>query len=376
MPRPAPPAGRGLPPDPAAALTLARSTGRTVRDGELVDRRGHRRQTSSSAGWCCTGATELSESDQRILERAALVTALLLLIRRTAGEAENRVRGELLEELLTSPRPRPRRAAGAGPPAGHRPRPPQAVVVARVEERARPRALAAATHLAATRGGPRRRARPAASSCACPDRPPGPAAALVHRELTDAGPAPVTVGGRGPAAGPAAVARRARRGGTVRGHPGGARPAGRSAASAEELGLLRSAGRRGPGRARLRRRPPSRRSWTTTRAGAPTWSATLQAYFDAGSSPGPGGRGAARARQHGHPAPGPGRPAARAGTGPLRSGRSRCSWRCGCGRSGGRRAGPAGEPARAHPRGPTRAGGPAGLTRRPASRPPRPRRGP
>ena len=45
---------------------------------------------------------ELSEADQRILERAALVTALLLLIRRTAGEAENRVRGELLEELLTS----------------------------------------------------------------------------------------------------------------------------------------------------------------------------------------------------------------------------------------------------------------------------------
>ena len=84
---------------------------------------------------------------QRILERAALVTALLLLIRRTAGEAENRVRGELLEELL---------GASVRDPDGVRERArrlgadldrPHAVLVARVEEHL-PRALAAATHLA------------------------------------------------------------------------------------------------------------------------------------------------------------------------------------------------------------------------------------
>ncbi|MBF6331253.1 helix-turn-helix domain-containing protein [Nocardia transvalensis] len=43
---------------------------------------------------------ELSASDQRILERAAQVTALLLLFQRSIAEAECRVRGEFLEDLL------------------------------------------------------------------------------------------------------------------------------------------------------------------------------------------------------------------------------------------------------------------------------------
>ncbi|MEU7140586.1 GAF domain-containing protein [Nocardia sp. NPDC046473] len=45
-------------------------------------------------------SNELSPSDQRILERAALVTALLLLFQRSIAEAEGRVRGELLDDLL------------------------------------------------------------------------------------------------------------------------------------------------------------------------------------------------------------------------------------------------------------------------------------
>lgn len=43
---------------------------------------------------------DLSASDQRILERAAQVTALLLLFRRSIAEAEGRVRGEFLDDLL------------------------------------------------------------------------------------------------------------------------------------------------------------------------------------------------------------------------------------------------------------------------------------
>ncbi|WP_211336436.1 helix-turn-helix domain-containing protein [Nocardia tenerifensis] len=43
---------------------------------------------------------DLSPSDQRILERAALVTALLLLFQRSIAEVEGRVRGELLDDLL------------------------------------------------------------------------------------------------------------------------------------------------------------------------------------------------------------------------------------------------------------------------------------
>jgi hypothetical protein len=45
-------------------------------------------------------AADLDDADQRILERAALVTALLRLAQRSGIEAENRVRGELLDELL------------------------------------------------------------------------------------------------------------------------------------------------------------------------------------------------------------------------------------------------------------------------------------
>ena len=49
------------------------------------------------------GHPELSSADRRILERAALVTALLRLFQRSTAEAEGRVRGELLDDLLTRP---------------------------------------------------------------------------------------------------------------------------------------------------------------------------------------------------------------------------------------------------------------------------------
>ena len=45
----------------------------------------------------------LDGTDQRVLERAAMVTALLLLIRRSVSETEHRVRGDLLNELLEVP---------------------------------------------------------------------------------------------------------------------------------------------------------------------------------------------------------------------------------------------------------------------------------
>ncbi len=193
-----------LPADPAGALTLARSTGRTVREGSwwtaavTVD-------SELLGGLVLHREEELSESDQRILERAALVTALLLLIRRTAGEAENRVRGELLEELLTSSARDPdglrERARRLGADLDR----PLAVAVARVEERFRPRALAAATHLAATRGGLAGPHDGCVVLC-LPDLLPGEAAATVQRELAQAGAGPVTVGGSGPASGPAAIA--------------------------------------------------------------------------------------------------------------------------------------------------------------------------
>ncbi|MFC1418084.1 helix-turn-helix domain-containing protein [Streptacidiphilus cavernicola] len=46
---------------------------------------------------------QLDDSDRRLFERAGVVTALLLLLRRSVAEAENRVRGELITDLLTTP---------------------------------------------------------------------------------------------------------------------------------------------------------------------------------------------------------------------------------------------------------------------------------
>ncbi|MBW1599116.1 GAF domain-containing protein [Streptomyces sp. JJ38] len=68
------------------------------------------------------GQPRLDPVDQRTLERAAMVTSLLLLARRSAAEAEQRVRGELLDDLLDTPGRSPevlwRRAARLGADLG------------------------------------------------------------------------------------------------------------------------------------------------------------------------------------------------------------------------------------------------------------------
>lgn len=49
------------------------------------------------------GRGRLDDSDRRLFERAGVVTALLLLLSRSVAETENRVRGELITDLLTDP---------------------------------------------------------------------------------------------------------------------------------------------------------------------------------------------------------------------------------------------------------------------------------
>ncbi|MFE4664438.1 helix-turn-helix domain-containing protein [Streptomyces sp. NPDC056716] len=108
------------------------------------------------------GHPGLDPVDQRTLERAAMVTSLLLLARRSAAEAEQRVRGELLDDLLDTrdhdPRLLRERAARlrADLDATH------VVLAARLdgtaadaeqEAAARRRLWSAASHLAATRHG-------------------------------------------------------------------------------------------------------------------------------------------------------------------------------------------------------------------------------
>ncbi|MFH9726051.1 helix-turn-helix domain-containing protein [Streptomyces sp. NPDC017254] len=148
------------------AGTARRAGGHAVREGEdwIAD---------VSAGGESLGALvlhghpDLDPVDQRTLERAALVTSLLLLARRSAGEAEQRVRGELLDDLLDAPdRDRSllrERAARLRTDSAA----PHVVLAARIdragaaadtdaggrESADRQRLWSAATHLAATRHG-------------------------------------------------------------------------------------------------------------------------------------------------------------------------------------------------------------------------------
>ncbi len=89
----------------ADAARSSRALGRTVRQGDLLVA-----SVDVGAEPLCTlvlrnggDGNQVSDADQRILERAALVTALLLLFRRTVAEAEGRVRGELLDDLISRP---------------------------------------------------------------------------------------------------------------------------------------------------------------------------------------------------------------------------------------------------------------------------------
>ncbi|MCC5474409.1 helix-turn-helix domain-containing protein [Streptomyces barringtoniae] len=146
---------------PAEALEASRAEGHAVRHGNDWI-------AAVAAGGELLGALVLrghpglDPVDQRTLERAAMVTSLLLLARRSAAEAEQRVRGELLDDLLDArdrdPRLLRERAARlhADLDATH------VVLAARLdgpaadaeeEAAARRRLWSAASHLAATRHG-------------------------------------------------------------------------------------------------------------------------------------------------------------------------------------------------------------------------------
>jgi DNA-binding PucR family transcriptional regulator len=86
--------------DPAVfeAAQASRTLGRTVRKQDLLI-------ASVDVGGepLCTLILKSRDTDERILERAALVCALLLLFKRSVAEAEGRVRGELLDDLIARP---------------------------------------------------------------------------------------------------------------------------------------------------------------------------------------------------------------------------------------------------------------------------------
>ncbi|MEU7008953.1 GAF domain-containing protein [Streptomyces sp. NPDC046332] len=167
------------------------------------------------------GQPDLDPVDQRTLERAALVTSLLLLARRSAGEAEQRVRGELLDDLLDAPdrdrRLLRERAARLRTDVDA----PHVVLAARIdrggtggeadhagvrESADRQRLWSAASHLAATRQG-LASARDGGTVLLLPLGPGEDAAELARQTAKHLGGAvrePVTVGASAPVASPLA----------------------------------------------------------------------------------------------------------------------------------------------------------------------------
>jgi sugar diacid utilization regulator len=198
-------------PDPAAiaeALAASRTEGRSVRRGQLW-------VAAIVAGAENLGVLVLRpdralvDADQRILERAAVVTALLQLFRRTVAEAEGRVRGELLDDVITRPvrdadalRTRAKRL-GVDLDA------PNVVVAIGADALAagsvRQRAMSWAQTYAQTRAG-LAASRDGHVVLLLPGDAPGSAARLVARDLGKLLGRPVTAGAGGPATAPEGIA--------------------------------------------------------------------------------------------------------------------------------------------------------------------------
>jgi PucR-like helix-turn-helix protein/diguanylate cyclase with GGDEF domain/GAF domain-containing protein len=190
----------------AEAVAASRGEGRSVRRGELM-------VAAVVAGAENLGALvfrpthPLVDADQRILERAALVTALLLLFRRTVAEAEGQVRGELLDDLIARPVRDPAALRSRARRLNVDLTAPHVVLAVRdgTDGGLRQRAVSWARTFAATRGG-LAAVRDGQLVLMLPGTAPGDAARQVARELTRVLGRPVTAGGTGPVGGPEEVA--------------------------------------------------------------------------------------------------------------------------------------------------------------------------
>ncbi|HWG25698.1 helix-turn-helix domain-containing protein [Actinospica sp.] len=192
-------------PDVEAATAESERTGKAVRA-----EREHLWIAAVQAGGERLGTlavradASLDPADQRILERAAMVTALRLLTERSVREAEYQVRGELLTDLLdAADRPDPDAAAlrdrarrlNADLDAAH------VVVVAKAEDADRRRLASAAAHLAATKHGLAGE-RAGITVLLLPGNDPTAIARDVVHQLHAAIQRPVTAGAAGPGHGP------------------------------------------------------------------------------------------------------------------------------------------------------------------------------
>ncbi|HEX6871550.1 MAG TPA: helix-turn-helix domain-containing protein, partial [Micromonosporaceae bacterium] len=186
------------------AASAARALGRTVQRGEWWATAVNAAGDSVCALVLRTGRA-MAEADLRVFERAAVVTALLLLSQRSAAEAESRVRGELLDDLLSRPVDDPdamwRRARRMGVDLEQ----PYSVVVLHGPADLRQRIAAWAANQAA-RGSGLAAYRDGFGVLLMPSEDPSQLAARTARELGPGLSAAVTVGAAGPVRSPAEVA--------------------------------------------------------------------------------------------------------------------------------------------------------------------------
>ena len=146
----------------------------------------------------------LEQGDQRILERSALVTALLLLFRRSVAEAEGRVRGELLDDLLTDVARDPRGLRERAQLLGSDLDQPHAVVVTSLAGD-RARVGQAASYVAGVNGGFAAVHR-GNLVVILPGKDPRAAATVVGDGLRAATGTALTAGAAGPVSGPEEIA--------------------------------------------------------------------------------------------------------------------------------------------------------------------------
>lgn len=198
-------------------VELARvGTPPVVPDPEVVaNSRGAGRALRTGGDWVCavlaggeqlgslllTGRADLSNADRRLFERAVMVTALLLLLRRSVAQAEDQVRGELLTDLLTAPDRSPAALIARGQHLGVDLTTPHAVLIAHCDEVPRGRLAVAAAEHAELVGVHAEQVVLLAE-----EREPGPFAEKLAQLLGERLAGTVTVGAAGPAAGPVELA--------------------------------------------------------------------------------------------------------------------------------------------------------------------------
>lgn len=187
---------------PAKAVAASRASGRAVPvDGTWVCAVLAGPELLGSIA--LTGRPDLADADRLLFERASVVTALLLLLRRSVAETEDRLRGELLNDVLSTTGD-PGNVAIRARRLGVSLNRPQGVFVTHSESASRHRLLTAAARGAKALDG-LAGLHHGHVVLVLPTQDPGASARALAAELAQAVAAEVTVGAAGPATGAAGL---------------------------------------------------------------------------------------------------------------------------------------------------------------------------